>query len=80
MKIKTTYFSTGCYGQERLERACQRALRMEVCTYRSIKSMLQTGLDRQPLPGPVPTPVVILHPNVRGAEYYQHPTKEEVRC
>jgi transposase len=68
------------YGQERLERACQRALRMEVCTYRSIKSMLQTGLDRQPLPGPVPAPVVILHPNVRGAEYYQHPTKEEVRC
>jgi len=68
------------YGRDRLDQACQRALRLEICTYRSIKSMLETGLDRQPVPGPQPVPVVILHPNVRGAEYYQHPTKEEVRC
>jgi hypothetical protein len=68
------------YGRERLERACQRALRLEACSYRSIKSMLQTGLDRQPLPGPVPVPPVVTHPNVRGAEYYQHPVNEEVLC
>jgi hypothetical protein len=68
------------YGPERLERACERALRLEVCSYRSIKSMLQTGLDRQPVPGPPPEPVVITHPNVRGAQYYQQPAKEEVRC
>ena len=68
------------YGPERLERACQRALRLEACSYRSIKSMLQTGLDRQPLPGPAAVPVVITHPNVRGAVYYQQTTKEEVLC
>ena len=68
------------YGPERLERACQRALRLEACSYRSIKSMLQTGLDRQPVPGPVPPPVVITHPNVRGAAYYQQTANEEVLC
>ena len=68
------------YGAERLEQACLRALRLEACSYRSIKSMLQTGLDRQPVPGPPPEPVVITHPNVRGAQYYQQPAKEEVRC
>ena len=68
------------YGAERLERACQRALRVEACTYRSIKSILQTGLDRQPLPGSPPDPASILHANVRGAAYYQQPEKEEPQC
>jgi len=67
------------YGQERVERACQRALKLEACSYRSIKSMLETGLDRQPLPTPQAPPVVILHPNVRGAAYYQT-QPEEIRC
>ena len=69
------------YGAERLERACVRALGVKACSYRSIQSMLQTGLDRQPLPGPaVPAAPVITHPNVRGADYYQQPEKEEQLC
>ena len=68
------------YGQERLERACQRAVRLETCSYRSIKSILTTGLDRQPLPGVPPLLSAIAHSNVRGAEYYQQPVSEEVSC
>jgi hypothetical protein len=40
--------------------------------------MLETGLDRQPLPQATGTPI-LLHPNLRGAAYYQeHPQKEAV--
>src|SRR5207244_4154248 len=43
------------YGRERLETACRRAVALNACSYRRIKSMLETGLDRQPLE-PVATP------------------------
>jgi len=58
------------YGRERLEQACSRALALEACSYRSIKSMLQTGLDRQPLSQLTPWRPAPSHPNVRGADYY----------
>jgi transposase len=56
-------------GPERLEAACGRALRLDTCSYRSIKSILENGLDRAlPEPqGPVPSPA---HENVRGQAYY----------
>lgn len=53
----------------RLEAACDRALRLGVCSYRSVKSILENGLDRQssdpelPLNSPA-------HENVRGQNYY----------
>lgn len=56
-------------GTERLEAACARALRFGTCSYRSVKSILEKGLDRQnaepelPLNSPV-------HQNVRGQTYY----------
>lgn len=64
------------YGPERLERACERALQAEACSYRSVKSMLQTGLDRQPLADSASAPV-IRHLNVRGADYYRDPQPPE---
>jgi transposase len=59
------------YSNERLEAACQRALTMNVCSYRSIKSILESSLDRQPLE-PLATPAVHeeVHDNVRGSDYY----------
>jgi transposase len=61
------------YNPERLEAACRRALAFNACSYRSIKSILETALDRQPLDPPVSPPAVSqLHPNVRGADYYRH--------
>ena len=60
------------YGRERLETACRRAVALNACSYRRIKSMLETGLDRQPLE-PVATPAAHtdVHANVRGAGYYR---------
>jgi transposase len=60
------------YTTERLEAACRRALAMNTCSYRSIKSMLKTGFDRQPLDLPkLPASHGEVHVNVRGADYYR---------
>jgi transposase len=58
------------YGAERLESACTRAVRMKLCRFQSVKSMLQSGLDRQPLPELVLMPSPVAHKNLRGPEYY----------
>ena len=61
----------GRYGEHRAEAACARALALRSYSYRSVESILRTGLDRQPLPGDTPRlrphPA---HPNVRGPGYY----------
>jgi len=58
------------YGQERLEAACQRSLRIGSTSYQSVKSILRTGLDQQPLRSePAPQPRLD-HGNVRGPGYY----------
>ena len=56
-------------GSERLEAACVRALRCGTCSYRSIKSILENGLDRQSAETELPlhSPA---HENVRGQTYY----------
>jgi transposase len=61
----------GRFGPERLERACARALTVKAHSYRSVESILKTGLDQKPLPG---EPVERIHPdhaNVRGPGYYE---------
>lgn len=58
------------YGAARLEAACQRALRLGACSYKSLESILKHDLDQQPLPGPPPAAPVIAHSNIRGAQYY----------
>jgi transposase len=59
------------YSNERLENACKRALLMNACSYRSIQSILKTGLDRQKLDAPeIPAIHKENHVNVRGASYY----------
>jgi len=60
------------YSNERLENACKRALLMNACSYRSIQSILKTGLDRQKLYVPeIPAIHKENHVNVRGASYYR---------
>ena len=58
------------YGDGRLEAACQRAIRIGACSYKSIESILKHDLDQQPLPGPPAAAPVITHSNIRGAQYY----------
>jgi transposase len=58
------------YGEERLENACRRALFINARSYRSVKSILKNGLDKEPLPAsPVPSDP-IEHANIRGPAYY----------
>jgi len=59
------------HGPERLEAACARALAVGALSYRSVDSILKTGLDRAPLPEPSPVRVTRSHPNVRGPGYYE---------
>ena len=62
----------GRYGPDRTEAACARALTLRSYSYRSVSSILSTGLDRQPLPGE--SPAIGPHPahgNLRGPGYYQ---------
>jgi len=59
------------YGPERLEAASARALAIGARSYRSVESILRTGLDRQPLPDAPATGSVRRHANVRGATYYE---------
>jgi hypothetical protein len=44
------------FGGQRLEAACVRALSFDDPAYRTIKRILTQGLDREPLPTPVPVP------------------------
>ena len=61
------------FGAERLEAACQRALALGAPTRSSVLSILEKGLDTQPLPSPEPAaaPPLPVHENLRGAAYYQ---------
>jgi len=59
------------YGADRVEAACQRALAVRAFSYRSLESILKTGLDRQPLPAPRSLRTHRRHDNLRGAGYYQ---------
>lgn len=56
-------------GVQRVEAACERALRFGTCSYRSIKSILESKLDSQPVEAELPlnSPA---HSNVRGQAYY----------
>src|SRR5215831_9846867 len=57
------------YSNERLEAASRRAVATGACSYRSVKSILERGLDRQPVEVPLARPP-LEHSNLRGAFYF----------
>lgn len=57
------------YPVARLEAACTRALAIRARSYKSVQSILRTGLDQQTLV-PVSTPPRPAHDHVRGPAYY----------
>lgn len=62
------------YTKERLETACARALLFENISYRSVKSILEKGLDRvTETEAPALEPV--RHDNLRGSKYYDEKGK-----
>ena len=59
------------YGSERVEAAAIRALAAKVKSYKSLKSILDRGLDRIPLMDEeVPNLTLPFHSNIRGSDYY----------
>jgi transposase len=66
------------YGPERLEAAACRALKLGACSYKSVKSILHTGLDRQPVLELPPDRPPIKHTNIRGTDYFN--SQEDPSC
>jgi transposase len=64
------------YGHERTEAACKRALTIGAPTRKSVEAILKRGLDRAALDEPDAAPHIVVHENIRGAEYFD---KEEGR-
>jgi transposase len=58
------------YGEERLEAACQRALSLGACTYKSLESILRQGLENLPLAQANLPLLPDDHTNLRGPVYY----------
>lgn len=65
------------FGDQRLEAACTRAVHFETVSYRSVKSILDNGMDQQEL-APVPEHHLPAHQNIRGAAYYGKDQSVEV--
>ena len=68
------------HGSDRLEVACFRALRIGGTSYRSVKSILQKGLDRLPVEEQGSLALPEVHENVRGPAYYAEPTAGGEAC
>jgi len=58
------------YTPARLEAACTRALAIRSPNFRSVDSILKSGLDRQQSLLPATTTALPEHENVRGPDYY----------
>jgi transposase len=66
------------YGAQRLEAASARAFAIGACSYKSIESILKTGLDRQQLSTQSRTAQLPrAHENLRGKNYYNEPQNQE---
>lgn len=56
------------FGEDRLEKACARALAIKSHAYRTVESILKNHLEQAPIPAaPAALP---FHGNIRGSSYY----------
>lgn len=58
------------YSPQRVEAACERALRTGACRYKSVESILKNSLDQHPVSTP-PSATTPAHDNIRGAGYFE---------
>jgi len=65
------------YSDERLESACRRALVYKGYSYKSIKAIIENGLDKQPLLESK-RDIAIKHENIRGNKYFNNHVQQEV--
>lgn len=60
------------YTDERLEAASERAIELQSFSYKSVKSILQAGLDKHPIIKQKEVMLPIQHQNIRGSDYYNN--------
>ena len=58
------------YSYPRVEAASRRAVALNVCSFQSLKAILENNLDGQAPETPSAPPPPIDHPNLRGPDYY----------
>lgn len=58
------------HGEERLEKACKRALVLQAYSVKSIRSILKCALEDKPLSQEPESPLLAGHKNIRGPDYY----------
>jgi transposase len=68
------------HSPERLEAACARALRIGGVSYRSVKSILQSGLDRLPMEEQASLALPQNHEHLRGGTYYAAAANGALSC
>jgi transposase len=68
------------YGDERLEAACRRALEIGAKRYKSVRSILEKGLEQRLAEEPSQPALPLTHDNVRGAAYYGSEAPEVAPC
>ena len=56
------------YSPERVDEACKRALELQAYNYKSVKSLLEHGLEK--VHSKLKEKIIPLHDNVRGKSYY----------
>lgn len=59
------------YPVVRIEAACERALRYNACSFKSLRLILENSLDRQTDDASPASPSLSPHENIRGGGYYQ---------
>jgi transposase len=59
------------YPAQRIDAACRRALTLRALSYRSVKSILRSGLDRAPQQQELELRLPPSHDHVRGPDYYR---------
>jgi transposase len=68
-------FLAKTYGDERLNKACSKAIYFNMCSYRSVKEILDTNSeDYEEEPGLFES--TMDHSNIRGEEYYKNKIME----
>ena len=65
------------YSPQRLETACRRALSFNAYSYKSVRSILEKGLDQTPEPESFSC-LEINHENIRGSGYFHNQKEVEI--
>jgi transposase len=65
------------HGSECMEAAAQRAVIIQMASYKGVKAILENDRDKLPLHAGQPDAPAVVHENIRGERYYASQTQSE---